>query len=90
MQLAVKNRVLDIIAELPEPQAANVTEVLEAIPAEFGRPHLHGGLGIRHLRPGIYEARVGLDLPAVFTREGDWLRVQFLGNHDAVRRWLRK
>jgi len=81
--------VLDAIAELPEPEAAEVTVALESIPAAFGRPHIHSGLGIRQLRPGIYEIRVGLRLRAIFTREGEWLRVQFLGNHDEVRRWLR-
>jgi hypothetical protein len=50
---------------------------------------VHGGLGIRQLRPGIYEARIGLELRAVFVREGDTLVVELLGTHDDVRRYLR-
>lgn len=62
---------------------------LHAIPAAFGRPHIHAGLGIRQLRSGVYEARAGLTLRAVFGREGDTLVVHLLGNHDDVRRYLR-
>jgi len=82
--------VLDVLAGLPEREAAEVTAALEAIPAAFGRPHVHSGLGIRQLRPVVYEARAGLGLRAVFTRDGDLLRVVFLGNHNEVRTWLRR
>ena len=41
----------------PEPQAA-VLAVLRQLPAAFGRPHAHAGLGVRQLRRGIFEARV--------------------------------
>jgi hypothetical protein len=89
LRLDVKERVLEAIAELPEREAAEITSALESIPATFGHPHVHRGLGIRQLRPGIYEARIGLGLRAIFTREGGWLRVQLIGNHNDVRRWLK-
>ena len=62
---------------------------LGKIPAAFGRPHVHSGLGIRQLRPGTYEARAGLHLRAVFNREGATLVVELLGNHNEVQRYLR-
>jgi hypothetical protein len=90
LRLAVKNSILDDIAALPDAHAAIVIKALESIPASFGRPHSHSGLGIRQLRPGIYEARIGLARRVVFTRESDTLSVQFIGNHNEVRRWLQR
>ena len=66
-----------------------VLAALAEIPAAFGWPHLHGGLGIRQLRRGVFEARVGLSLRAVFVRLGDTLRVQLIGDHGKVQRFLR-
>jgi hypothetical protein len=66
-----------------------VLAALAEIPAAFGRPHLHGGLDIRQLRRGVFEARVGLSLRAVFVRLGDTLRVQLIGDHGKVQRYLR-
>jgi len=86
-------------AKLPEPSRLTirfavfalvaVLAALAEIPSAFGRPHLHGGRGIRQLRRGVFEARVGLSLRAVFVRLGDTLRVQLIGNHDEVQRYLR-
>ncbi|MBI4622831.1 MAG: hypothetical protein HY736_06345 [Verrucomicrobia bacterium] len=50
---------------------------------------MHAGIGIRQLRPGYYEARVGLDLRVVFSRDSHGLVIELLGNHAAVRRYLR-
>jgi hypothetical protein len=77
------------LAGLPEEERAEVLAALAAIPSALGRPHLHGGLGIRQLRRGIFEARVGLSLRAVFVRLGDTLRVQLIGEHGKVQRYLR-
>lgn len=62
----------------PENQAACL-EALSRLPTAFGRPHVHAGLGIRQLRPGLYELRAGLDLRAIFLRSADALEVQMIG-----------
>jgi hypothetical protein len=62
---------------------------LRELPAAFGRPHVHAGLGIRQLRPGLYELRVDLALRAIFVRSADALEVQMIGNHAEVRQFLR-
>jgi hypothetical protein len=59
------------------------------LPAKFGRPHVHGGLGLRQLKPGCYEVRAGLDTRAVLLREGDDLVVVVVGHHADIRRWLK-
>lgn len=75
--------------KLPESAAAQVRAALGQIPAAFGRPHVHAGIGLRQLKPGVYEARIGLGLRAVFSREDDILVVECIGHHDDVRRFLR-
>ncbi len=89
MLLVVRPKAADALEKLPEDGAAAVRAALGEIPAAFGRPHLHSGLGIRQLRPGTYEARAGRHLRAVFNREGDTLVVELLGNHNDVQRYLR-
>jgi len=55
----------------------------------FGQPHLHTGRGIRELRKGIYECRVGLDLRLIFRRKDDALVFEFAGTHAEVRAWVK-
>ncbi|MBI4626113.1 MAG: hypothetical protein HY736_23195 [Verrucomicrobia bacterium] len=90
MRIVVRRNVAHALAELPEGEEAAVRAALAGIPSAFGRPHIHSGLGLRQLKRGVYEARVGLHLRAVFTQEDDGaLHVRLLGNHDDVRRYLR-
>lgn len=68
---------------------AQFLTVLRRLPAAFGRPHAHAGLGLRPLRRGLYEARIGLHLRVLFERDGDLLVIKTVGNHEAIRRYLR-
>jgi hypothetical protein len=55
----------------------------------LARPQEHTGLGLRKLNPsGIWEARAGLSLRALFRLEKDEVTFVFLGNHDDVKRFL--
>ena len=47
------------------------------------------GLGLRQLRRGIYEARIGLHVRVLFERDGDLLVIKTLGDHSAIRQYLR-
>ena len=71
----------------PETQEACLG-ALRSLPGAFGRPHVHAGLGVRQLRPGLCELRVNLDLRAIFVRSADALEVQMIGNHAEIRRYL--
>ena len=62
---------------------------LEALPAAFGQPHRHAGLGVRALRRGLYECRASLAVRIGFTRHGDTLLLHTVGSHDTIRVWLR-
>ncbi|MBI4238022.1 MAG: hypothetical protein HY696_06345 [Deltaproteobacteria bacterium] len=48
------------------------------------------GLGLKKLRGSVWEMRIDLQLRLVFTMEQDLLSFVLVGNHDDVRRWLRK
>jgi hypothetical protein len=63
---------------------------LRDIPAAFGRPHAHAGLGLRQLRPGIFECRIGLRQRAIFVREGSAIVVVMIGTHNEVRAYLKE
>jgi mRNA-degrading endonuclease RelE of RelBE toxin-antitoxin system len=63
--------------------------VVEKLPEAFGNAHRHSGLGVRALRRGVYECRVGLALRIGFTQHRDVLLLQTIGNHDTLRAWLR-
>jgi hypothetical protein len=74
---------------LPASTRADLLGRLRELPAWFGRPHAHGGVGLRQLKPGCYEVRISLEVRAVLLREGGNLVVAIVGNHDAIRRWLK-
>lgn len=65
-------------------------EAIEALPRSFGFPHRHAGIGLRALRRGVYECRVGQALRIGFTKHADTLLLQTVGNHETLRQWLRK
>ena len=77
------------LAKLAPDEQAEALSVLRLLPAAFGRPHAHAGLGLRQLRRGIYEARIGLRIRVLFERDGDLLVIKTLGDHAAIRRYLR-
>jgi hypothetical protein len=89
-QVALTRRAHADLKNLPPDLHGAAVLALLRLPAAFGRPHVHGGLGIRQLRPGIYEFRVGLSLRAIFVRFGDVIEIQMIGNHDEVRKYLRR
>src|SRR6266568_5776611 len=88
----------DLLAELrqwPKPDRKRVGDIIRRVGENFGRPHLHSGLGIRDLSPGrkrlhVYECRVSRVLRLVLTLEpGSLLYFHMIGTHDEVQRFLR-
>jgi len=77
------------LAKLPAGERAAVVTALAALPHQFGWPHLHSGLGIRRLRSGMFEFRASRALRGLFLwRQGE-IRVEFVGDHDDIRHYLR-
>jgi hypothetical protein len=62
-----------------------ISDIQEA----FGNPHVHSGIGLRKLRPRLYEARTDLGQRLLFEDRDDCLFFFKLGNHDEIRKYLK-
>jgi len=89
LRVVVDKSVSSALAKLTPDTQAEVFAELRRLPGAFGQPHIHAGLGIRQLRPGVYEARAGREIRVVFERDGDLLVIKTVGDHGNVRRYLR-
>lgn len=83
-------RFRDEARSLAKDQFDGLEQALGQLPAAFGQPHIHRGLGIRRLKRNYFEFRVGRDLRVVFTLEGSTAILRMVGNHDEVRAYLKK
>ena len=62
-------------------------EQLEVLYAESQRPF---GLGLKSLKPGIWEIRAGLGDRILFRRMGDLVELLIVGNHGEILRLLKQ
>ena len=67
---------------------ASILNTMRAAAESYGRPHLHGGIGLRVIGDFI-ECRDSLDYRLVFQREGGALVFSFYGTHNQVRAFVR-
>ena len=64
---------------------------LSQLVGTFGKPHVHAGLGLRHLRDNAFEFRVSRGLRVVFLfLKPNRLQLMMTGSHDEVRAWLKE
>jgi mRNA-degrading endonuclease RelE of RelBE toxin-antitoxin system len=63
-----------------------ISDIQEA----FGNPHVHSGIGLRKLRPRLYEARLDLGQRLLFEDRDECLFFFKLGNHDEIQKYLKK
>lgn len=87
--LAIDPAVVRRLRELPKDSRAECLLALCELPEAFGRPHSHGGIGIRKLGKRLFECRANLALRFVFLDRPTELYVSFLGNHDEVKKLLK-
>jgi hypothetical protein len=50
---------------------------------------LHAGLGIRRLRPGLFEFRASRDLRGLFLWDNGEIRIERIGDHETIQAYLR-
>jgi hypothetical protein len=86
----VENAAARDAAKLPDAEQSAVAAVVSNLGAAFGNPHRNAGIGLRKLRPGVFECRAGLATRLVFVRLGDVLLVRCIGDHADVKRFLRR
>lgn len=89
MRIAFTPRFHTCLRDRTDAELQEVERVCRLTAAAFGRPHLHGGIGLRLIGKRHFECRVGLALRLIFRREGDSLLFVFAGDHEEVRRYLR-
>jgi hypothetical protein len=86
--LSIDPEVLRRLRNLPKNERTECLLALCELPEAFGRPHVHGGLGIRKLGHKIFECRGNITLRFIFQDRPSELFVSFLGNHDEVKALL--
>lgn len=90
MRLLLTARFVRNARALGAEQRTALFEVMLALPSLLGDPHLHAGAGVRKVHPsGIWEARVGLGLRAVFGLSHGDVVLDRVGTHDDIRRYLK-
>jgi len=91
-EIRVTDRLARQIRNLPENKQQSVGACLCEVQAAWGIPHLHSGTGIRKLGRDLFECRVGLDTRLLFVADTRNSELAFfaLGNHDEIRRLLKR
>jgi len=87
--LAIDPGVLRRLRELPKNERVECLLALCDLTESFGRPHVHGGLGIRKLGEKLFECRANLALRFLFQDRPSDLYVSFVGNHDEIKKLLK-
>ena len=87
--LVIRPELIKQLLALPLAQRKAAWESLRLLPESFGHPHAHSGLGIRKLRPHLFECRVGLDLRLLFKDRDTGVEAFWIGNHHQVQTFLR-
>ena len=62
MKVALAPQFIRRYAVLSKTERELCDAAVEALPAAFGHPHRHAGLGVRALRRGVYECRATLSV----------------------------
>ena len=89
LKIEIDPALLQQLRAFDKDQRRLIGELIEKVRVSFGQPHLHGGMGLRALRSGVYECRLNLRQRLVFTLEFGSLYFHFMGNHDEVNRFLK-
>ena len=77
--LIIKPELFKQLLALPREERVACWESISRLPESFGHPHAHLGLGIRKLRPHLFECRAGLGLRLLFVDRETGVEVFFVG-----------
>lgn len=66
-----------------------VDRVLQQLAVLYAQSERPFGIGLKSLKPNIWEVRSGLGDRILFRWTGDTVEFLFVGNHDEIRRLLR-
>jgi len=88
--LSIRPNVLERLRALPKAERIECLLAVCEVPADFGKPHLHAGLGIRKVGKKVFEFRGNISLRFIFEDRPTDLFVTFLGNHDEIKALLKR
>lgn len=75
---------------LDPPRRHRVERALQQLALLYAERQRPFGLGLKSLKPGIWEIRAGLGDRVLFRRQGDVVEFLLVGNHDEIIRILRQ
>ena len=84
---AAFKRTFEALDPLRRHRVSRALHQLEALYDAGQRPV---GLGLKALKPGIWEVRAGLGDRILFRWTGDMVELLIVGNHDEIARLLRR
>lgn len=67
-----------------------VRDTIERLVAAFETGQVAAGLGLKQLRPGLWECRAGVSDRVLFFRHRDAVEFLLAGNHEEIARALRQ
>jgi hypothetical protein len=80
---------IDSLRERGRPESKIVGDAINRAAENWGVPHKHAGIGLRHLTGNYYECRSGLKTRLLFRASPGLLYFFFEGNHNQVRAFLK-
>ena len=83
------HRFLRSLRKIKPDLTAGAEQRLAQVAEEFGRPHVHGGIGLRKLGEKSYEARLDLHYRIIFIHREGRLEAFDIMTHEEIRQWLR-
>lgn len=89
-QLLAKSKWLRAYNQLPDRDRRLVDATVRRFQHYLSAGQAAAGLGITHLGGRTYEFRIGLALRSVYVLEREQVVLMLLGNHDEVRRFLKR
>jgi hypothetical protein len=91
LKARVTEDLLEKIRSKSKSERQEIGDAINRVVENWGRPHMHSGIGIRRLTKTIFECRIGLDdrLAFVFIATPPELVFFFIGNHDGIQKLIR-
>jgi hypothetical protein len=82
---------LEKLRALSKADRLSIGAAINQVMENWGKPHMHSGIGVRRLTRNIHECRIGLDkrLAFIFITTPPELVFFFLGNHDEIQKLIR-
>lgn len=77
------------VKHLDPARRRGIQDAVERLVAAFETGEVPVGLGLKQLRPGLWECRAGLSDRALFFRHRDAVEFLPAGNHEEIKRALR-